>query len=820
MSAPNDVLDPQSTDNATEQNTAAQDASGSTQSAPTQAAPIAPEPGAPEVGTPAGNEEGRPSSSEADSSDATEVPNQASPVTSEESADNAPEGLPLEAEVPAETPLEPASNQASPVADEKDTSAPALPYSGKASMKGWWESQPDSTKEFAELRDDNTLVLKATAGQPERTLATLSADGRDATLKALLDKHSEVKDRVEKLRTDWDAAPDKGKLGGRVSMLREYLANAPSLGDYSKLYTALEPMESELSRHAEASYAARLALVEEAEGLAESSDWKATTTALRDMTDRWKAAPPLEKSRADELWGRLEKARDKFFERKRLAAEETDKELMNNLAAKLELVDKAEALAASEEWRKTTEELKGLMEQWKSVGRAAGGRDEELWARFSQAKTVFFDRKKAHFDTIQKEQEENLAKKLELLDKAEAIQDSTDWNKTSAEFEAILQDWRRVGKVPIEKADEIRDRMERAKDTFFGARRAHFETVKVSLSDNYAQKLALLKRAESLKHSTQWRETTGEFAELMEEWKRIGPVPREHSRKMWTDFMAARSFFFERKDADRERRNERFHQHAVARVESQRGFLHKLEDELREEQENLTDFRTSLENVSGPKAKELREHLTKLIVQSEERIARKEQKLEQVRKEVEALKEPAPAPDRNRGRERGRDDRKGDGRAQAAKSEEPKAGERAQEFSPEVPAGMPVEEAPEEAVVFTPSEEVSEDNPSSGQGSLASNEETSATDGSENSSGAEAATANSSPDAVKNSGDLPASAAAEQPAPAANMDVVTPSAAEQNAGASVASGPDHVPSSETATPPMQTGEDNSAIDGNSATIDG
>lgn len=832
MSAPNDVLEPQSPDNANDQSAAPQDTS-----APNQAFPIAPEPGAPEVGTPAGMEEGRPVSG-LDSSDATEVPNQASPVTSGEAVpeNNSPEGLPLEAEVRDDKRPEgstDASGQASsPTSEstpmssqetspESATTASAAP-AGKASMKDWWESQAESTKEFAELRDDNTLVLKAAAGQPGRALATLSPDGRDATLKALLDKHNEVRERVEKLRAEWEVAPDKGKLGGRVAMLREYLANAPSLGDYSELYTALEPMESELSRHAEASYAARLALIEEAEGLAESTDWKATTTALRDMTDRWKAAPPLDKSRADELWHRLEKARDKFFERKRLAAEETDKELMNNLAAKLELVDKAEVLAASEDWRKTTEELKGLMDQWKSVGRAAGGRDEELWARFSQAKTVFFDRKKAHFDTIQKEQEENLTKKMALLEKAEAIQESTDWNKTSAEFEGILQEWRRIGKVPIEKADELRDRMERAKDTFFGARRAHFETVKVSLTDNYAQKLALLSRAESLKHSTQWREATGEFTELMEEWKRIGPVPREHSRKMWTDFMAARSFFFERKDADRERRNERFHQHAVARVETQRQFLHKLEDELREEQDNLADFRTSLENVSGPKAKELREHLNKLIAQSEERIARKEQKLGQVRKEVDALREPAPAaPDKGRGRERdrGRDERKGDARARDDKRDEPKAEERAQEFSPEVPAGMPVEEASTETVEFTPGGEEPAENSAPTEssaptgGGSGSNEDVAGA--SQNSSAIEKPAENSSPDTVRDS----ASSSSEQPATAANMDVVTPSAAEQNMSSAQGTGPDATPASETSTPPMQTGEDSGAIDEASATVD-
>jgi hypothetical protein len=463
------------------------------------------------------------------------------------------------------------------------------------------------------------------------------------------------------------------------------------------------------------------------------------------------------------------------------------------------------------------------MDEWKSVGRAAGGRDEELWARFSAAKTVFFDRKKGHFDTIQKEQEENLTRKIALVEKAEALQDSTDWNKTSAQFEEVLQEWRRIGKVPLEKADEIRDRLERAKDTFFGARRSHFETVKVSLTDNYARKLALLKHAEELKHSTQWREATGEFTELMEEWKQIGPVPREHSRRIWQEFMAARSFFFDRKDADREKRNERFQQQAVARVDSQRQFLKKLEDELTEEKDNLADFRVSIGNITpGPKAKELHEHLTKLIAQSEERISRKEAKLEQVRKEVASIAEPRPAQNKDRGRERERergrerDGRDGRGREERNSESGPKQ-ELAHEFSGDVPAGLPAEQAPESMTDFTPSEgegnDATAEQPTTGGGESASSENA------QPASQESAPTNNESPDAVKETTDAPPTGTGtEESSFIPNTDVVTPSMAE-GAANTQPTGPDTVPASETSTPPMQTGEDSGAVDEASGTVD-
>ncbi|HTN47235.1 MAG TPA: DUF349 domain-containing protein [Flavipsychrobacter sp.] len=504
-------------------------------------------------------------------------------------------------------------------------------------LQEWWTNANFNNKEYCDLKGDGTLVLKASAHQQERAISHLTLENAEHAIKALVEKYPEVEGRVNEVNAEWDAAEDKLKLLSKVSRLKDYLQHTNAIGNFEALIENVITKEKELQRLVNEHYEARLKLVQNAEELAKSSeDWKDTTQLFKEFSEQWKNAGYVDKSRNDELWNRLEAARQHFFDRKRIHHDEQEKEMLLNLDLKMELVEKAERLKDSEDWKATTEVYKQLMEEWKSIGRTMHDKNEELWNRFVMSKNLFFDRKKQHFELIQGEQQLNYDLKLALVEKAESLKDSEDWNKTSLEYAHIMDQWKATGRVPAEKADELWNRMSAAKDTFFGNKRAHNETVRVSLEDNYAQKLALVKRAESIKNSSQWRSTTEELNELMDEWKKIGPVPREHVNKIWEAFVSARRFFFDRKDADREKRNQQIAQYAERRAEQKKSFLHKLEEELKEEQEKLEDFKNALENITpGNKEQELRAHLTKLIQQCEQKISQKEKKIADVTKEFD-----------------------------------------------------------------------------------------------------------------------------------------------------------------------------------------
>lgn len=507
-------------------------------------------------------------------------------------------------------------------------------------LKTWWETTDFEGKAYCQLKEDDTLVLTATPFSEERTISHLTADNAPAVVKAFTDKFPEVTARIAELNTEWDTTDDKLKLAGKVARTRDYLQHAAAIGDYSPLYKQLAAWHNTVQELVEVNFLAKKELAAKAKELAESEHFKEANQGFKELTDKWKEIGYVEKERNDELWNEIEAAKNKFYERKRVHQEGQEKDMLQNLDLKMELVDKAEKLAASDAWKQTTEAFKGLMEEWKTIGRTMSEKNEALWQRFITAQNVFFERKRVHYDMIKQEQEVNYAKKLDIVERAEALSESHDWNATTTTYAQLMDEWKASGRVAAEKADELWDRMSKAKDTFFNNKRHHFEAQRVTLEDNLALKAALIKRAEELKYTTSWRDGTDEFAELFEEWKKIGPAPRAENERLWEQFAKARRFFFERKDADWERRKSHQEKQHDSRLSQTRQFLETLRAELKDDEEAVEDFKVSLNNITpGPKAKELQAHLEKLIAQSGPNMERKKEKIAEVEKQLKELED-------------------------------------------------------------------------------------------------------------------------------------------------------------------------------------
>jgi hypothetical protein len=504
--------------------------------------------------------------------------------------------------------------------------------------RSWWEALEFEGKDFTELSPENVLMLKATPFAPARNLQPLTPENAGAVIKALQDKFPAVEARVSDLATEWNETEDKTRLASKLSIAKEYLLHAIAIGDFTPLYQQVARWDNTLHEAHEKSYAAREALAQKAEKLSDGEPDRDATQAFKELIDEWKAMPPMDKERADLLWQRIERARDVFFERKRLRHDAEQSELSSNLDLKTELVEKAERHAASDNWKEATEGFKNLMDEWKAIGRTFNDKNESLWQRFITAKNVFYDRKKQHFESIQSEQEVNLDAKVKLVEEAEQLASSTEWGKTSGAYGTIMDKWKAIGRVPAERADELWDRLSKAKDTFFNAKRQHFANVRVALDDNYAQKAALVARAQKLSNSTDWRGATDEFADLMDAWKKIGRVAHEHSDALWESFTAARRQFFNRKDADRDRRRVHIERAQQDRLSQTHEFLSRLRDELKEDEESLADYHLSLGNLTGGKKDDLiRANLEKLIAQSGPRMEKKREKIKEVEAQLSSM---------------------------------------------------------------------------------------------------------------------------------------------------------------------------------------
>ena len=348
----------------------------------------------------------------------------------------------------------------------------------------------------------------------------------------------------------------------------------------------------------------------------------------------------MDKNRNDKLWNRVEAARKAFHERKRLHQEEEEKDLLVNLDLKIDLVEQAESIAHSTDWKKTTEEYRRLTEEWKTIGHTLNKKNEELWQRFLAAKNVFFENKRKHYNEVQQEQEANYAVKSAIVEKAEALKDSVEWNVATQGFSALMDEWKKTGRVPQAKADELWKRFTDAQEHFFEAKRQHTDAIRIEQENNYNQKKEILDRALELQYSNQWGDATTEMNELLEEWKKIGHVPRVHSDKMWEEFIAARKNFFTRKDANREQRRQYAEDQKIARAAQAKGIVTKLEQDIKEEEEKIADFKVAIENITpGKKAEELRAHLQRLIEDGTKNLARLQEKFSRAQNDMKAVPE-------------------------------------------------------------------------------------------------------------------------------------------------------------------------------------
>ncbi len=503
---------------------------------------------------------------------------------------------------------------------------------------GWWNEQSFSGKELFNLVENGDLVLLANSNIKERVIATISPENAAVVLKNLSEKFTAVEAKLHELELEWQATDDKLKLNEKVSGFKEYLEHVSALGDFKILAALVHDWEHTLYVLTEENHAAKLKLTELAEELANSDQWKETSQAFRDIADKWKQSGHLDKQRNDKLYNRIEAARKAFQERKRLHHEEEEKDLLVNLDLKIDLVEQAESIARSEDWKKTTEAFQRLTEEWKTIGHTLNKKNEELWQRFQAAKTAFFEKKREHSNKIQKEHEANYAAKLALVERAEAIKESRDWNATSQAYAALMEEWKKTGRVPQEKGDELWKRFNEAQEVFFDAKKQHYDAQRSVLENNYLLKKEIFDRAEELKYSNQWSDATIEMMELLEEWKKIGPIPRSYGDKMWEDFNAARKFFFARKDANREQRKQYAESQKAARAQHARDIIHNLKADLKEEEEKLIDFNNAIENITpGKKADELRRHLEKLVAESTQKIKKLKEKNEQAEKDMNAI---------------------------------------------------------------------------------------------------------------------------------------------------------------------------------------
>lgn len=200
-----------------------------------------------------------------------------------------------------------------------------------------------------------------------------------------------------------------------------------------------------------------------------------------------------------------------------------------------------------DELEKLARDLHDIQERWKTVAEAPRAQAQALWHRYRQAADPLQTRVREFFAVRNEERRTNLQQKVALIERAEAIADSTDWIKTADELKKMQIEWQQIGPVPRQDSKAIWKRFRDACDRFFTRRNADLAQRKEVWSANLARKEALCKRADEIAASVgEWDKHAAEMRRLQSEWKAIGPVRRNRSEAIWQRFRAASDLFFER----------------------------------------------------------------------------------------------------------------------------------------------------------------------------------------------------------------------------------------------------------------------------------
>ncbi len=212
--------------------------------------------------------------------------------------------------------------------------------------------------------------------------------------------------------------------------------------------------------------------------------------------------------------------------------EERARRLDESRARKEAIVGEAEKISQGKDWRNGVNRLRDLLEEWKALPRLDKKTDDELWHRFSGARTAYTRRRKTHFAGLNEQREGARVVKERLLAEAESLSDSTDWGPTSTRYRSLMQEWKNAGAAPRDAEEALWQRFRSAQDAFFGARDAANAEQDKEFEANATKKLELLVEAEALLPVTDVEAAKRSFRDISERWDAAGKVPREQIKAL------------------------------------------------------------------------------------------------------------------------------------------------------------------------------------------------------------------------------------------------------------------------------------------------
>ena len=365
-------------------------------------------------------------------------------------------------------------------------------------------------------------------------------------------------------------------------------------------------------------------MCEEAEKLAEETDVVSAFHQLQKLHEQFREIGPVAKDLRDEIWARFKNASTVINKKHQQHFEELRAREEENLKKKTELCEKAENIVKediknSADWEKFSKEIIAIQQEWKTIGFAPQKMNVKIFERFREACDNFFNRKTEYYKELKKRLAENAEKKRVLVEKAQALADSTDWKATSDKLVALQKEWRTIGSVPRKLGDRLWEDFLSACNHFFEARN---EANAGSRNEEHAN---LDKKRDIIAQLKALIDEAGDDAQakvqaLMEQYNAVGHVPYKEKDKLYKEYHEVLDKVYNTLHIKQTRRrldNFKNNLKTVAKrgdaaVDSERTRLMRRYEQLKQE---VTTFETNLGflNIASKKGNSLVEEMNRKV---------------------------------------------------------------------------------------------------------------------------------------------------------------------------------------------------------------
>ncbi|EDP94563.1 hypothetical protein KAOT1_10386 [Kordia algicida OT-1] len=370
-------------------------------------------------------------------------------------------------------------------------------------------------------------------------------------------------------------------------------------------------------------YEEKLKIVARAEELAKEENIIHAFRELQNLHRLWKEdIGPVAKELREEVWNKFSTATKVIHDRRQEYFKNIDKIYEQNLVVKEEIIAKIQEISAGNykvhnQWQNKIKEIEKLREAFFNAGKVPLKVNEETWAKFKQSVREFNANKNAFYKSLKKEQQENLAKKLALIELAESLKDSDDWAETTPKMKKVQADWKKIGHVPKKISDKVWKQFKNACNHYFD--RLHAQKNAASAEENAAleKKEAFLSEMEAFELSGDTKQDIETIKKKIADWKSIGRVPY-NKKNIDNKFNKVIDGLFKKLNIDKQeseliKYSNRLENLDERKINSERIFIRrKIDDitaEIRQLENNLQFFSNSSSN--SPMLKKVHQDIEK-----------------------------------------------------------------------------------------------------------------------------------------------------------------------------------------------------------------